>query len=356
MKSGPPTMVAQARSFLVIALVTVLIWLLAEAESLRAVNVQSEVSFRPEADSGRTIRADADFPGTVTIRLEGSTARVDDLAAQLRKPLRLNPGMEGIPIEPGTWPVDLRTVIRNLGMVRESGASVADVDPPFVNVVIDNLVRREVRIRVEPPPDVSLESPPEATPQAIELRLPERLSVQLPADFQITATLDPDQVRQLESGRRTVLSNVPLDLPEVLRNVEGVRLSPSTVRIAVTLRSRNVSWLIPSVPVHFRVAPTETENWRITMPEESRVLTQVRVSGPSELIEPISAGRVKPIAFVSLSFEELERAAASGEPLVKEPVFTELPSNLKFELDESQRRVRITVQPREQPTSSPIGG
>jgi hypothetical protein len=101
------------------------------------------------------------------------------------------------------------------------------------------------------------------------------------------------------------------------------------------------------VPVHVRLAPTETGIWDIQMPAESRILSDVVVVGPGDVIEQIKADRLRPIAYVPLSFEELERAAASGEPITKEPIFSELPSPLRFEVRPSQRTIRLTVKRRE---------
>jgi hypothetical protein len=339
---------AQVRSFVLIAMVTLLIWLLAEAESLRVEKVRVELSFRAPADSGRYVKADPEFPGVVTVRLEGSTARVDALAAQLRnKPLVLEPGMEGVSVEPGRRLVDLRTALRGMPAVRESGASIADVDPPGVQVSIDNLITREnVKVRVQLPPGALVEGTPEPNPASVRLRYPEAAGRELPEDLAVDAPIDASALTGLPEGRRSTITGIRLELPESLRGIEGARATPGTVAATLTLRSRTSSVTLPSVPVHVRLAPTETGIWDIAMPAESRLLTEVQVTGPSETIELIRSDRLKPIAYIPLSFEELERAAASGQPIEKAPVFSDLPTVLKFEA--RQKTVRLTVKRREE--------
>src|SRR5262249_48101907 len=103
------------KSFILICLVTLLIWLLAESESLRVEKVQVRVQFFAGPDSGRLVRVEPgqDFAGTVTLRLEGSTARVDALVNDLKKEVRLEPGTEGVPAEPGRHTVQLQSALRS---------------------------------------------------------------------------------------------------------------------------------------------------------------------------------------------------------------------------------------------------
>jgi hypothetical protein len=344
----------QVRNFLVISLVTVLIWLLAEAESLRVETVRAELLFRAEADSNRFVRVDPEFPGAVSVRLEGSTARVDDLAAKLRRPLNLVLGMEGIPTEPGRHVVDIRSVLRNLPMVRETGASVAAVDPNSVTLVIDNFITREVKVRADPPPAGVLDGPAEVSPQTVKLRFPESLAQHVPADLELIVPIEQTSLQNLREGQRYPLPNMRPNLPEALRTAEGVRLTPSTVTVSVTVRSRTGTAVLPLVPVHLQLPPTEIGLWDITVPDESRVLNDVPVSGPAEQVEQLKAAKSPPVAFVAISYEELEGAAESGEPLQKEVQFSSVPTALRFDLKPSQRTVRIMVTKRQPAAPAPV--
>ncbi len=347
MSDAKPTILSRAATFLIVSVVTLLIWLLAESESLRTERIQAKLIFRADAESNRLIRVEPgqEFNGTVTIEFEGSTAAVDSLSGVLRKEIRLEPGFEGVPGAPGTYPVQLQTALSALPSFRSSHVTISRVEPPTVNVVVDNLITRDASVRVELPETQTLDGAPEVTPTTIKVSFPESLARSLPTDLQVTARLDATRIQNLPEGRRTTLQAVPLDTPDPLRASDAVRLSPPQVNIALTLRSRTASITVPTVPVHIRLAATELAIWDIQLNPESRLLTDVTVSGPADTIDLIRTDKLKLIAFVPLAFDELEKAAASGEPIDKEPIFSDLPTSLK--LDSKQKAIRLTVKRRE---------
>lgn len=342
------------KNLALVVFVTLLVWLLAESESLRVDKPQVRVIFRTEPDSGRLVRLDPnqDFNGTVTLRLEGSTAGVDALSDALKKEIRLDPGDEGVPAEPGRHTVSLATALRATPLFRDSGVVITDVDPPTAVILVDNVVNVDAKVRVDIPDGQLLEAAPEPTPASVPVRMPSSLARDLGVDFTVTARLDPAVLGTLPEGRRSTVT-VPVELPERVRSVEGVRALQPTVAVTLTLRSRNASTTLASVPVHLRLAPTELGRWDIEVPETSRQLTDVTVHGPSDLIAQIEQKALNPIAFVPLTFEELEKAAADGRPIEKEAVFSELHSPLRFEV--RQRMVRIIVNRRDEGRVSGAG-
>ena len=82
-----------------------------------------------------------------------------------------------------------------------------------------------------------------------------------------------------------------------------------------------------------------------TAVSEDRFLTGVSVTGPRELIEQIRTEKLKVIAWVPLTWEELERAAGSGGVIEKPAVFSDLPEPvLKF--DAERLTVRLSISRR----------
>ena len=338
---------ARLKSFGLIALITTLIWLLAESESLRIEKVPVRISFRVDPDSGRMVRVEPgqDFNGTVSVRLEGATSKVEAVAAALRKDQHLPPGAPGIPSEPTPRAtIQLQTAIAGLPAVRDTGVVVAEVDPPTVVLSIENLASHDYPVRVELPPGQALDGAPEITPATVNLRYP--ASIVLPPDLSLVARVDPPSLAGLPEGRRTTLAGISVELPEPLRATDaGVRLTPAQVSIALTLRSRTSSITVPTIPVHIRLAPTELSIWDIQLAPDSRLLTDVVISGPADLIDQFRSEKIKPVAYVALSFEDLEKAAAAGVPIEKEVAFSDLPTALKFE--PKQKTIRITVKKRD---------
>lgn len=338
----------QLRRFVLVSVVTLLIWLLAESESVRIEKVPVDLSFLPDPGATRMVSVGPGNSSVISamVTLQGPAARVDELAGQIRsKLIPIAPGVPGVPAEPGQRPIDLREVLRGLPVVRETRVAIAAVDPPVVQAEIDNLVVRDAKVRVVAPDGQLIEGSPEPIPGTVRLRLPELLNQRLPEDLELPARLDPAVLGNLSEGRRVTVNNVPVELPEMLRGVPGVRVEPAAIGVAVVVRTRVATTVLPTVPVHVRIAPTEIGRWDIEIPVESRQLTDVTITGPAEQIQQIQTDQRRPIAYIPLTFEELENAAASGQPIERAPIFTEFPTRIRF--DAKQKTVQILVRRRE---------
>jgi hypothetical protein len=349
------TLFGQARTLLLVGFITALVWLMAEAESLRTEKLRPEVRFRVKPDSARIVRVDPgqDFSGTVTVTVEGPTAAVDTLASRARAALDLEPGMPGVPSEPGRHSVNLAEALRSYPLFRDSGVTIISVDPPSATVWEDDLVLRPATVRVEAPEGALLEGPPDPRPASVIVRLPEsiaRAATAQGAELFATARLTPESLANLPEGRRVAL-NVPVTLPPALQ-AEAVKVTPAQVNVELTLRSRAASAIVPNVPVFIRVAPTEIGVWDVDLAPGQRVLTDVVVTGPAEMVDQVrpdsdAPAKIKLVAYVSLSFEDLDRAASSGKPIEKEVSFCDIPSVLHFEA--RPRTVQISVRRPEGP-------
>lgn len=377
------------RTMGVVLPVTLLIWLLAESESTRQEKVRVELSVAAGPESARAIRVvpGQDFAGVATVQIEGANAKVDALIGRIRAPLRLEPGAPGVPLDPGTHAIDLQQALSQSPLLRESGVVVMAVEPATVLVQIDPVAQVEAKVRVELPSGAGMEGAIEVTPATVTLRVPEPAVRQLERDGQleVVARIPPAALVGLPEGRRSMINAVPIELPPAVRDLPGVRLMPAQVSVGLTPRARVISLVIASVPVHVRIAASELDRWEIELSPESRTLTNVTVTGPSELMETLrgtaasqggsqgpagpsaspapaagaaQSGAAAPtapprlIAYVPLSFDELERAVATGGPdgtgvIEKEPVFTDVPTPIRFE--SPTRSVRVLVRRRADP-------
>src|SRR5262249_45340484 len=134
--------------------------------------------------------------------------------------------------------------------------------------------------------------------------------------------------------------------PADLAAIQRLKIEPPVVDIALTLRTKTASIKVPSVPVHVRIAPGELSKWDIEIPEQDRFLTDVTVSGPSDLVKQVQDKPVPLTATVSLSFEEPERMVPS-----KEAVFCPLPTRLHF--DVPNKTIRLKIKRREAAAPTP---
>ncbi len=341
---------SQVKSAGVVAVITVLIWLLAESESLRTEKVRVEVQFRADSVSNRLVRVppNQDFTGSVSIRLQGPNARVDALAAALRKSIWLEPGMEGVSGKPGEHSVNLEAALRALPLIRESAVSIREVEPATATIVVDGLTTRELPVKIIVPEGQTLDGSPEASPATVKVTIPESAAKELPPEAAAIARLDAESLTRLPEGRRGTLNNIPLELPEPVWSMEGVALNPAQVSVTLRLRSRVDVYTVPAVQVQLRL-PIDAAG-KYELDSDTKELKDITVVGPIDLIGQIKSGKLVPVAAIPLTTQELEQAATSGQVLTKEPVFSDIPTPLTFET--KQKVVRILVRKRETPSGS----
>lgn len=328
-----------------VTIVTVLIWLFAEAESVKRVDLRPEIVFGTASASDRVLRL-VEGQGLslrVDVQVEGSTHAVEQAAQAALKPIQLLAGMPGVPSEPGKHVVDLREALRATGVFRDARVTVARVQPASIEIDVDAVESREVLVRVEVP-GATPDGNPSVTPATATLRYPSSLAKVLPEQLSVIARVE---TKDLEEGRETTQTKVPLVLPAEIAFLSSVvRVDPLTADVRFKLRTRTKAVTIPSVPVQVRLAPSELNNWIVDIPEGDRFLTDVKVSGPRDLVEQIENGDVQLVAYISLSFRELEQLITT-----KEVSFGDLPSNLQIE--SAKKQIKLTITKREQ---KPNGG
>jgi hypothetical protein len=336
------------KTFVLVSLVTVVIWVFAESESLSTAEVRSvEISMLPAPGAKQMVELAQDSPAVhgnivrVDMLLEGPTAALEVAQRVLRNPIAVNPGVEGFSIEPGRHIVDLQTVLRNHPDLKlgSSGVSIKNISPETVDVTIDELVSRPVRIDIDVP-GAELDGPAELKTTAATVMIPQSQAGKVTENTSVIARIDPAALTRLNPGRKETITGVRLVAPPELSSIQRLKIDPPTVDIALTLRTKAASVKVPSVPVHVRIAPGELSKWDIEIPEQDRFLTDVVVSGPSDQVKQVQDKTVPLVATVALSFEELERAIPS-----KDAVFCDLPTQLHF--DVANKTVRLKIKRRE---------
>ncbi|MBS0198432.1 MAG: hypothetical protein JSR77_16905 [Planctomycetes bacterium] len=332
------------RTFLAVSIVSALIWVYAEAESLRGAEVTPEIYFTADAGSDRVIDVTEATEGgsnrvKVTADLEGSAAAIDAVERYLRKPVAFIPGANGIPKEAGQHTINLRDALRQLPELKARGITIKRVEPGTVRVFVDEMETRTVKVAAQVAAD-ALDGAPELRPATITIRLPRSEAALLSPSSVATVAIGPDLLDSLTPGRKQTLPGLRIVLPAEIRSSNHARPDPAEADAVVTLRAQTRTITIASVPVHLRLAPAEFGKWDIEIPEQDRFLTDVSLTGPSEAIRQIEDKTVTVIATLPLSFEELERAIPS-----KEAVFADLPAGVRAEA--AARTVRLKIVKRE---------
>jgi hypothetical protein len=338
---------AHLRTILIVTIVTVLIWVFAESETLQPADRATQLVFQVDAGSNRVldiINSEGvplnESSVRVTMWVEGPGPAIEALDEALRPgSIEIKPGALGLDLSGGARDLRLVDALRASNALNDVGVTILRTDPEFVRVLPDEIVTRRMRVEV-PAPGGETDGLPEARPAEVDVTMTKTQSDALGQDAVAVARIDAGVWPKLIPGKRENVPGVRLELPGAIAGRPRVKANPATVDVSLTLKSKTASIKLDSVPVAIRVAPEEFNNWTIQVPQSDRFLTDVTVNGPAEYIAQISNQSIQLIAVVSLTFEELEKRIPS-----KEAVFSDVPAGVK--VDAANRTVRMTITPRE---------
>ncbi len=337
------------KTFVVVSLVSVLIWIVAEGESLSIERVEVVVRLIADSEEGegeavamRPVAEDG-WTGRVIVELEGATAEVSRLRERLREPIGLSPGDAGVPVDPGRHTLDIADALRQSDAFEGSGVAISAVEPETAGVLIDRVRWQEFDVAVDIP-DLASASSPVADPRRVRVLVPSLLAEHAGAARSLTASLTSEQVAGLKVGQRNVIANVPVGLPGPLAGHPFVRVQPDGVSVTVTLENRVDSVTLDNVPVQIRRPAFEAERWTVRVDPADHLLQDVTVTGPSDLIEQIRSQELTVFATVVLTLDDRDAGITQ-----KEAVFADLPTPLSFRAPSTT--VRLTIRPVE-----PAGG
>lgn len=334
------------RSILSISVVTGLIWLFAEAQSVSEQVVDVRVTISPPEESDLIVTfEDAEWTGTVSVRIQGARAAIDEAAHKLAAGVSLLVGSESISAAPGRQLVELRTALAQNAQLGQAGVTVASVEPKTVEIRVDQLVKID-GVDIHPElPGVQAAGAVTVEPTQATIILPAALRDELTATgapIALTATLQRSVFESLPEGvpqRREVKIAPPSELAGAL----NVRIEPPTATLLFTVRSTTDSYMAPSVPVWPMVPPTDFNTWDITI--DPMLLHNVLLTGPSDVLDRVRSGEIRVIATVQLNSDELEQQIAS-----KVPVFLGLPESVHVE--STIEPVALKIIPRIRPAET----
>lgn len=328
------------RTVMLVTFLAALIWVFAEGESLTRRSLKADVVFEGDAAGERVIAvSDAGWRDRVDIVVQGTASAVTEAESILRRAVRLRPGMSGVPTQSGEFTIDLEQALSDVAELSGAGITIARADPPGVTVRVDQLEERTLAVVLDAP-GVDIDGPAEVAPSSVKLRLPAEFAARLTGDTPARVRIPPEALAKFAPGRKESIASLPVELPAAVVGAHSTRFDPATCSVTLTLRNNTASHKLASVPVFVKLAAVELGKWDIAINEADRFLTDVTVTGPSDLIERVRRGDLKVSATVPLSFEELERGIAA-----KDAVFGDLPPTLRFEVQSA--RVRLDIQRRD---------
>lgn len=306
---------ARVRTFVVVTLIAMMLWLLAESRMVRSRSVEAQLAITMADSTGGPELAvrqtpEGDRVRVVEIEIEGSTSGIDELVRQLQNRVELRLGRE-IPARPGVFEIDLRTELRRSPDLDMHGVTIAAVSPETIRVEVDEIETREFELRVELPEGVRTDGPPRAEPALVQVRAPGSVMADLRGDSGVLS-ITLDQISQLDPGRLETIPGRLVEFDGLGSAAWATTIEPAQADVLLTLASVTQRLALDQIPVQVLLAPGEVGRWRVEIDDSDRDLIGIEVEGPVSGIEALRDRSVRPRAFVSLSFEDLERRVDSA--------------------------------------------
>ncbi len=329
------------RTFIIVTIVSALVWLFAESRTLRVetITVPVQISL-----GGRTlvfrITDDSDWNSIAEIELAGPVGKIGDIRAAALDGITLELGDE-LPNDPGVRTVDLRDAIRRDALFRDTGVTIRRVVPETIGLQVDRLETLRLPVEVDLA-GVETAGPVRVTPPEVELQLP--ASFVEGHDYHAVAKVDTSRLSTLTPGRRAELSQIPIELAGLPEDIWGIRLVNPRVTVSLTLRARTESMKLPELPVFIEMSPSDLALWTVEIPPEDRVLSGVTLTGPGALIDRVRRGEIRPRAVVPVTSEDL----ANGVERFKVQI-EGLPPGVAVSIDKPEIRVHATTRQAETP-------
>lgn len=327
------------QSYALITLISLLIWLYAEGQDVAGTS--SEIVLRLPDLVGKTLVADfleESSPQPVrtdrlgaTVTFKGASAPLSQLRAALAD------GQLILPIEAGDLPKGQKQVTLALepllGRVRlrpedpssptisQLGLSVTSVDPAEVNLYIDELVSRPVRV-VFNPPGAQIRAVYSITPAQVPVTLLQSQIDQIAGSedalfFEATIPLEKLNALPVEERLDDIALSLRLraplmDEPFVQRRIAKriVTWSTDSASVSFSIARQNEQLeYSQSVPVWVIASPSELARFRVELDEADRVLTRLTIGGPRDLINALRdpQRKLSVIARFDMTSEQFER-------------------------------------------------
>ncbi|MBL8745232.1 MAG: hypothetical protein JNK58_02630 [Phycisphaerae bacterium] len=338
-------MFSGVRTFAIVTLFAVALWVFAESESLGEFSGLTSLRFVSAGAEagGRLVSPDASFDGSITIDLVGSKAAISRSEGELKRGIELSPGLSGVPTTDGRHTLNLLRVLQDYSPLKRTGVRVVAVTPQAVDVVVQELVT--VQALVEPMlQGVEVVGEVRMTPDRVGVRLPRSAVGDGSEPIRIAARLDASQTKRLPTSG-PVKEEVSLIPPVKYASLPGFQMDRSSVDVEFTIRGRSATETLRSVPVQVVLPPVEVGRWEVEVDSDDRFLS-AEVSGPTEAVERLKNGSEAVIAVVALSSDDLQSQIDSKNVtfvVLRGGVFTLRP---ELQIVGEQSSVRLKISPR----------
>ncbi|MEM6507479.1 MAG: hypothetical protein AAF711_18735 [Planctomycetota bacterium] len=339
---------SQLGTFLIVTVVTLLVWLYAEDANIEAHTEQAvRVQFVLPTDVKGLLTPEE--PITVLIDFDGSNGQFqqfDDVRGGIIKidlPIDQTLDMQTIDI-------DLRDEIEQIPELAALGINVRGVNPERIAVGFEKFVAVQLPIKIEHETgtiklaDVTFTEPEQAPSVRFTMLASRAQALQ---DAFAIARVTEEDVAALDKGTPQQLDGVELIFPEA---ASGLPRSISSVDLLVTVADDRDTVKIDRRPILLSYPPSINKRYIIELEESDRFVTAFELEGPRDQIAQIKDDPATKDIWATVRFdnEEADAAVASGG-VINKAVTINAPDGVV--LASEVVRIDIKVTPRETPAA-----
>jgi hypothetical protein len=313
-------------TFILVTVITGLIWVYAEGRVVRPYTHQLRVQF--VAPQGQELVIEPVHDGgtdgavQVSVQVRASQSQIQQLQRTFAgRVLR-------IPVDDPSAAGEQQRINLRQRLARSAigdiGATIEDTEPSAVPVRVERLETLTLPIRVQTPPGLELAGPPKVEPLEVGVKMPASDTWRL-RNAHIVAPVSESQLEHLQPGASYTFE-VGLQLPNWVdrRQISHLNYEPSTAEVTVSLESRTASVTLTDVPIHLSAPWEVLRRHHVELPADRTTLDQLELSGPADIIEQIRAGEEPVWAEVQLSQDQLQAGVEQAPLRVRAPAEVEV--------------------------------
>lgn len=318
-----------------VAPLTLLIWIYAERQQERHQTVRFPVELALNTPD-RVILGPSDR--FITAELRGPAAQLEIVKNQLLQ--SADKPAVSIPLDQNitAGSHEIRTaLIGNDPLFRTHAVSIDTAEPQTLTVYVDEVVNRELPVRVPPNLMNVLDGNPAFDPPRVRIRGPRTDLDRGAADGMLDAFADLSGRESLKIPGVHDEKAIPIITP--LRG-PNVTVSPTKVNATLKVRPADVTTTWSTMPIWINTPPGFSDKYRITLTNPT--LKDVHLTGPAETISAMQqeSFRPKPKARIDVSNADLP----AGETRVKVVQFDDLPKGVSVTTADAQRLAEFKIQ------------
>lgn len=326
-----------------VTLFTALILIFAEQRTLVS-HGPAQVQIRVEIERNDLVVLNNEAEQVVEVTFEGAQGQMAQLKDRLSNhlPVVVHPSVD----EAGVQSDALGDLLEGSELLAGLYVNIIELNPPAIEFEIDRLDELTATVRFEPEGVQLLDGSGQVDPAQIQITGPastlERL-VGYPENIELG--LEPiEDIQSLEPGVEQRRSPLVL-LPEGLADDPHVKLDPNAVEVTFTIEKLNTAakLILPSVPVRMTMLPDDHKKYVVLIHEDDRVISQVEVTAPPELLEQLTENPL--FADIDLSSDNLANAANSGEEYTTQAIPDIRIEGIEVEWPTTTIRYTVTRQP-----------